>query len=409
MGTRKRFSRTKVVTVAPRYVLVNAMECEVSYKQQDAPCLFTLRPREKIPFHWVRLVALLLVIVLRLLQIANHQRRLRITLGDDCQWSGGLKIDEAGKHALNIRNNMNEIVYLARVEVLVSKGTSFVIFSNEDPELPPYRIENCSSRTIAIYQKDVRAKLQRLRPFEAQPYAWEEPAKPRLLVVEITGEQPVTREISLDKIKAHRQPIVLPDGTELRTEVVVDGPTRVFRLMGAELAQLPSSPSKAPNEVEITEQNDATRRHSAASSRRISLTFDLAGIGISVVDQVPKELFYLVIRRIHFDYASSVEDETATLTVGHVQLDNQLRGAVFPIVLAPVAVPPLPSRCLSSFVSVLPRARPRIFCISLLSSRTTTTTSTSLSSSTSTRRALRSTSALMNFSLTSASPSFRRS
>lgn len=374
---RKRFARTKIVTFAPRYVLVNAMDCEVAYKQQDAPCHFTLRPREKIPFHWVLPS---FVSPSKFVQIANHSRRLRIMLGDDCQWSGGLKLDEAGKYALNIRNNMNEIVCLARVEVLLSKGTSYVIFSNEDPELPPYRIENCSSKTIAIYQKDVRAKLQRLRPFEAQPYAWEEPSKPRLLVVEITGEQPTAREISLDKIKSHKKPIVLADGTELRTEVVVDGPTRVFRLMGAELS--PSTPTKPADELEVSKE--PMLRSKPPTSRKVSLTFDLTGIGVSVVDHVPKELFYLILRRIHIDYASGVEEEAAALSVGHVQLDNQLRGAVFPIVLAPVEVGwPLFSVIALMFDSV----RPRIYCTWRLSSRITTTTYTSLSTSASTYKA----------------------
>jgi len=49
----KRFYRTKVITIAPRYVLVNNMDRELSYKQQDTSHHFTLRPKETIPFHWV--------------------------------------------------------------------------------------------------------------------------------------------------------------------------------------------------------------------------------------------------------------------------------------------------------------------------------------------------------------------
>ena len=44
-----------MITIVPRYVLVNNMDRELSYKQQDTNRHFTLRPKESIPFHWVHI------------------------------------------------------------------------------------------------------------------------------------------------------------------------------------------------------------------------------------------------------------------------------------------------------------------------------------------------------------------
>lgn len=255
-------------------------------------------------------------------QIANHTRRLRITLGDDCQWSGGLKIDDIGKYALNIRNNMNEIVYLARVEVKVERATSFVIFNNEDPDFPPYRIENCTSQTISIYQKEVRNKMQKLRAFEAQPYAWEEPSKPRLLVVELKGDPIISKEFSLDKIKAHAEPMIAADGTQLRTEIIVDGPTRVFRIVSGEFSSAMLKGNKSPGgkqsgiqlndkgKIQAPPAPSLPRSSSIEPDRKLWVMVELEGVGVSLIDDTPKEIFYLTLQTIKLDFTNGSEDQS---------------------------------------------------------------------------------------------------
>ena len=62
---------------------------------------------------------------------------------------------------------------------------------------------------------------------------------------------------------------------------------------------------------------------------------ELPGIGISLVDKTPKELVYITLDYIDLTYKNSSEAEKFELTVGKVQIDNQLRAAEFPIVLSP--------------------------------------------------------------------------
>src|SRR5690606_26952277 len=64
-----------------------------------------------------------------------------------------------------------------------------------------------------------------------------------------------------------------------------------------------------------------------------------AGIGISLINKQPKELAYITFRNLDLTYTESNLYQTLKVLVKWIQIDNQLDGGIFPIVLYPSVVP----------------------------------------------------------------------
>ena len=65
----------------------------------------------------------------------------------------------------------------------------------------------------------------------------------------------------------------------------------------------------------------------------------LAGVGISLVNSNLRELLYVTFREIEFKYGDSKLYQTLSWTTKWIQIDNQLYGGIFPILLYPSVVP----------------------------------------------------------------------
>jgi vacuolar protein sorting-associated protein 13A/C len=69
------------------------------------------------------------------------------------------------------------------------------------------------------------------------------------------------------------------------------------------------------------------------------LTVDFEGIGISVLTKQPEELVYITLRGLKVGYADYPHYYDAYVDLKWIQIDNQLFGAEFPIILYPTSVP----------------------------------------------------------------------
>ena len=85
-----------------------------------------------------------------------------------------------------------------------------------------------------------------------------------------------------------------------------------------------------------------------------SLTFllDLPGLGVSLVNKRMVEVVYVAMDAIKFEYTNSTVAQSINLSLGTLQIDNQLHEAIFPVILQPT-----PIAKESSGVAALPTAQ----------------------------------------------------
>jgi vacuolar protein sorting-associated protein 13A/C len=73
----------------------------------------------------------------------------------------------------------------------------------------------------------------------------------------------------------------------------------------------------------------------------LTLFLMLEGFGLSVMNRAAVEVVYFSTKMFKLEYTTSDISQSINLSIGHIQIDNQLPEATFQVVLQPS---PLPSR-----------------------------------------------------------------
>lgn len=68
------------------------------------------------------------------------------------------------------------------------------------------------------------------------------------------------------------------------------------------------------------------------------LKLDLEGLGVSLINKKLTEVVYFSIRELKFDYAYSATAQSFNIACGMIQVDNQVHGAYFPVLLQPTPI-----------------------------------------------------------------------
>ncbi len=349
LATPSKYFRTKVVTFAPRYVLVNHTGHVLYYRQEHTEHVYSLAPYEQLPFH-------------PLTTAQGSSCKLSVTpRPDEWLWSGYFAVDKLGELSVNIRDSTHQIKKLMRVEVTVAHGTNFITLRAESVQHPPYRIDNHSPETVLVYQKGHKHMAQQLTPYESQPYAWEQPAMPHVLVIELPRYS-FTREIELDQIATHECSLLTLASTALTTDVsnqsrdssksrksplfsgvltptrslsrsvsrartqrttlklrpvvTLEGPTRVLRLTDDDVHGVSDGHTRALKVLNKERQVPP----SPPNSQSFELEVDMHSLGVSVVTLGPKELLYLSCQRIHLALSATRLQQAVELLIDHFQV-----------------------------------------------------------------------------------------
>ncbi|KAJ2597508.1 Vacuolar protein sorting-associated protein 13 [Coemansia sp. RSA 1721] len=265
------------------------------------------------------------------------------------------------------------------------RSSSAQLSSSPSPSPPPQLMAG-TAHTSSERQYVVRAG-------ESLDYAWDVPtAATKLLVISAQGS---TRRISLQEIGEQRPFIygkpqlpprrntgssALSSSTTaaaaatalanraiaeytMNIEVVAAGPRQVLRLTGYApenslyTPQLQAIQEAAASRIQrsSTQQTSATAT-TASSSRRgaaderfevvdadekTNFIFRFAlegGIGVSLINKYSSEILFMTLADVELKYTDSTSNQTFKLTVKWIQIDNQIYGAVYPIVLYPTTL-----------------------------------------------------------------------
>ncbi|KAE8396464.1 hypothetical protein BDV23DRAFT_423 [Aspergillus alliaceus] len=332
-----KYKMTKVVTIAPRFVLKNKINEDISVREPGSSNVLNIKSGDLVPLHFLR-------------QVPEKQLCLCFP-GVNNQWSSPFNIADIGTVHVKLAK-ANQRQKLIKVDIIMENATLFVHFNLETRNWP-YSMRNESDMEFIFYQANPNVEdyeddrtngwrpiRYRLPARSIMPYAWDFPAtKNKSLVVTCNGKE---RHIKLAEI-GNLIPMRIPPTQYgehqkiIDINIVADGPTQTLVLSNFKASKSlyrqqrgQTSQSSLSTGFEVKELD---------SDVNFKAQLRLGGIGISLVNQNMRELLYLTFREIDIKYRESRVYQTLNTTIKWIQIDNQLYGGIFPILLYPSVVP----------------------------------------------------------------------
>ncbi|KAK2755982.1 hypothetical protein FQN54_005779 [Arachnomyces sp. PD_36] len=332
-----KYKLTKVVTVAPRFILNNKLSEDLIVREPGSSNVMTLRTGDLVPLHFLR-------------QVSEKQLCLCFP-GVNNQWSSPFNISNVGTVYVKLAK-ANQRQKLIRVEIIMEAATIFLHVSIETRHWP-FSMRNESDTEFVFYQSNPnlgedevdrtsgwRPIRYRLPPRSIMPYAWDYPAaNSKNLILTCNGKERVIKLAEIGNLIPMRIPPAQGGGHQkiVDLHIAADGPTQTLVLSNFKASksmyrqqQAPSSQSSLTSGFEVKDiKSDVT----------FKAQLRLGGIGISLINQNLKELLYLTFREIEIKLNESKLYQTLDTSIKWVQIDNQLYGGIFPILLYPSVVP----------------------------------------------------------------------
>lgn len=328
-----KYNLTNVVSVAPRFVLSNKIGQDLLVREPGSSEVIELKAGLLQP--------------LRYLKQSNSQQLSLCFPGINNQWSAPFHISNVGRVHVKLAKERQR-QQLIRMEILMEDATIFVHMTISQHW--PFSMRNESDTEFMFYQANPnldeddedrgsgwRPIRYRLPPRSIMPYAWDYPAsKNKDLVLDVQGKQ---RHVKLAEI-GQQIPLKLPpqNGRQkvVDIDVVADGPRQSLVLSNWK-------PSLSLYRQKTGASTKSTTTGFEVKELDSEVTFKadlrLSGIGISLINTQMRELLYLTLRDIELKYQDSDLYQTVNTTIKWIQVDNQLYGGIFPILMYPSVVP----------------------------------------------------------------------
>jgi len=259
-----KFSRTRVVTLHTRHVIVNKLDCELEVREQYVSKSFRVRKGGMAPFHFLNGGGCGLV-QFRLLQTQETQLRLEgdvdgkvkasIEAMRKWEWSGSFRISEPCDFGLIVRAKDSSEYFLIRVEVRAADGTLFIVINQEHPRCPPFRVVNrCSVDRIRFCQHKVN-KWTEVPPLSVCTYSWDQPLgiEGKLaMALEVSGDRRGARVYALENYGALDRFVL--SSRLLYVYLFAEGPTKVLVISDLPNPDVHVDPRSSPAEQRKQEE-----------------------------------------------------------------------------------------------------------------------------------------------------------
>ncbi|KAI9770443.1 MAG: hypothetical protein M1840_003329 [Geoglossum simile] len=332
-----KYKMTKVVTLAPRFILKNKLNEEINVREPESPDVTTLQPGQLLPLHFLRQTA--------------HKRLCLCFPGMNNQWSSPFNISDLGSVHVKLAKT-GERQKLIRVEILNEQATIFLHLSIETKNWP-FSMRNESDTEFLFYQANPntdeddtgahrgwRPVKYRLPPRSIMPYAWDYPAaKEKDLIINANGKERHVKLAEIGNLVPLKIPV--PNSNQQKIidiNVVADGPTQTLVLSNYKQSKSLYK-QKSGGVSSQTSVTTGFEVKDLDTDVNFKAQVRFAGIGISLINAGLRELAYITFRDIELKYSESPLYQTINATVKWIQIDNQLYGGIFPIILYPSVVP----------------------------------------------------------------------
>lgn len=332
-----KYKLTNIVTVAPRFVLKNKLNEEINIREPGSSNIMKMKHGDLLPLHFMK---------------PTREKQLCLCfVGVNNQWSSPFNISNIGTSHVKLAK-ASERQKLIRIETIMEAATIFLHLSIETKHWP-FSMRNESDVEFMFHQINPnldegeedkssgwRPIRYRLPPRSIMPYAWDYPAaKNKELTLTALGKD---KRVKLAEI-GNQVPFKLPPPEGSRQQKIIDlniaaeGPTQTLIL--SNYTQSKSLYKQKSAEASQSSVATGFEVKDVDSEVTFKAQLRLAGIGISLINKNMKELLYTTFREIELKYSDSLLYQTLNSTIKWVQIDNQLYGGIFPILLYPSVVP----------------------------------------------------------------------
>ncbi|RKF58530.1 Vacuolar protein sorting-associated protein 13 [Erysiphe neolycopersici] len=337
-----KYKLTKVVTIAPRFILKNQISEEISVREPGSSKFMVIKPQALQPLYF--------------LQKSTKKQLSLCYSGLNNKWSSPFNISDLGTIHIKVAKQ-DERQKLVRVEVLMENSTMFLHLSMETGHWP-FSIRNESDTEFMFFQANPnfddddyditeqpgwRPIRYKLPPRSIMPYAWDYPAaRKKELVIHAYG---IERHVKLAEI-GNLIPMKIPASRDemgnrkqkiIDLNVTADGPTQRLTLSNYRASKSLYRPKLQSDSIGDGIEGFEVKNQDTSINFKAQL--HLAGVGISLINTQPIELAYITLREIIIKYSESPLYQTFIGSINWVQIDNQLYGGIFPMILYPSIVP----------------------------------------------------------------------
>lgn len=345
-----KYNLSKVVDIAPRYVLRNNLEDDLEIVEVGSTK----------PVHVKGDGTIQTLYGLR----RSDAKAISIRfIGSTRPWSAAFSIDDIGQVFIKVyKDGVGQV--LLKANIVIENATIFIQIESANNNWP-FSIRNFTDNEFYVYQGDPNVNengdvvrhdatpykpiFYKIPPKSAMPYAYDYPSA---VIKEIfIRSHDRERSVNLAEI-GNLKPFRLPpmgetdEGSKetiVDLNVVADGPTQSLIISDYDpsvslykLQDKQSSTSSASiatgtsgNGFEATEKDDY--------HTKVITKFE--GFGISLINTRGQELCYITLRGLEIRYNESDLYQNLSVKLKWIQIDNQLYGGIFPIVLYPSVIP----------------------------------------------------------------------
>ncbi|KAI9375312.1 hypothetical protein BJX61DRAFT_494673 [Aspergillus egyptiacus] len=332
-----KYKLTKIVTIAPRFVLKNKLTENILVREPGSSNVTDIKSGDLVPLHFLR---------------QSGEKQLCLCFpGVNNQWSSPFNIADIGTVYVKLAKQ-NQRQRLIKIGIIMEAATLFIHLNHESHNWP-FSMRNESDIDFMFYQANPnleddeedrtntwRPIRYRLPPRSIMPYAWDYPAtKNKSLVLACKGKE---RRIKLAEI-GNLIPMRIPPAQHgepqkiIDINIVADGPTQTLVLSNFKASKSMYRQQRAQTSQSSVSTGFEVKEFDSEVNFKAQVR--LGGIGISLINQKMKELLYMTFRDIELKFKESKAYQTLNTTIKWIQIDNQLYGGIFPMLLYPSVVP----------------------------------------------------------------------
>ena len=311
--TPEEYLHTKVVTIAPRYILVNSLNTGLNVRQHNTTeHIFSITPGARSPIYWIN---------------GDLPEEIQILLEDSdllgCEkwlWSQAFPMSVTGAVTIVCESETRGVRYV-RVNSLVDGISSIFTFEEEPEAQAAYRIVNESQYLYIACRQTQTEPVTIVNPGTSTRFAWRFPTQPQELDFQVLypGLYPDT------PISLYRQKISFRES--------IDSPLLLLSRSG-ELGQAAYLSIERQGVTKCLILSDRPADVEPGEATAV-LELTLPKFGFSLVANTPlftTELVYLTLEKVKFSIIRSFHENLYRLQVGYIQADNQyLPASDFPV------------------------------------------------------------------------------